>query len=1451
MARGISAFADLPTPIKVAVAVVAGGGVVAGLRYLLSPGVFWVVLIGLFVLALVIVLYLRLLKWLKKRKAAPMERDLLQSTSVTPQGVSEPASVARLDDLRKKFAEGAQKFQAAGKSLYSFPWYMIVGEPGSGKTEAIRHCNVGFPPGLQDELQGTGGTINMNWWFTDHAVMLDTAGRLMFDEVDTGGSKEWKEFLSLMKKYRPRCPVNGLLLVIPADSLIRDSADQIEQKASKIARQLDMIQRTLDVRFPVFVVVTKSDLITGFRDFFDSLQDPQLQHQMLGWSNPAPLDEPYNSGFVDQHIAAVRGRLFRRRLALLQEVLAEEPETEKTRSADALYAFPQSLARLAPRMTRYLELIFSVGSQWSCKPLFFRGIYFTSSMREGSALDADLAESLGVPVESLPDGRVWERDRAYFLRDLFIKKTFREKGLVTPATNAVKLHRRRKAAVYISLAASLVLLLFFIVYGTSQFDKSIGHVRDYFPPLAALMAQDGPGAAENQLRTVKVSRGDCTYVGRTAVEGLPGGTTTANVSARLARAVTEFEDKGVPWIFAPAAKFRRRIVPAKLKEAQAVLYETGVLKPFVQATRDLIYAQRNGKWTRENPQVKALRQLIRLEAGKPLDDEDGYSADTFLDVFSEYIFACDEDEEGSGGAIKGYNNDRVALHEPLGIIYSPAGKETWPPASLRSDPNVAEPALQQGVSLFNEYWRDPNRLSAASQDYAQIKAIQQLETAIQDFNDAEQRILTLQGRLPGEPGRAYTVAQLDTFVSVWDAEFARLKVAFARLKAARDVVDNDRQTSAADATLEKVWNQAADDVLHDVNDNYSFLLSELKAVDATHFLSPIRDQLIATQRDIIGELRAGAYAARLRQLDRDFCADVQGRGRLYEIRFEMYSRADSCLQTADTAATLTGVGGMIAAFEQAVDKAREDIRNLLSLDQNAFHFPQAVSVSELAVTAAEQRHLHRTAQGAFAAAPKSATEIEKKVEASADWDWKGIPAEIVDKKYDPQAAAAIMAGWKSLAGTLDRYELPNEKELRTTYEDANGTYADYAKRCIHVYWLDRVLEGAVQAQVGRDAQRFRTLVVRDVFDELEQLGESVERALVQLGTNVAPESKRLEQFRADLAKLRDTDNAEKTYRHCRAVLSNWRGLPDDVWEARRTLLGVQAADFREDYTPFSYPSYAKFVDAYWTDLTYSVLSQRAQKVRSEGNKAFRDLKTQYGDKFPLEWDSRIDLTRDQLIQAASLLNRSRSQEKFDAKTLGAGAATDIDEVNQLLAQLRSIQLPANDTKWFESVERLFESLPRGQEPYYCRVTLLDAKEQATLARQQNEQPVLDFIRKFRLVQGTRKSRQLGTGASDDVPVENLIVEYPGPPLLVEFYRYTGDSTPIESATLTFPEPWASLRMLRQCYEGQKKGCVKLTVKSTDEQGGGVLYLRLEFFRDQECKQAVNVLTSDQWPSLKQ
>ena len=129
MLPGVSVFKNLPTPIKFGALAIMCVAVLAGMLFLIPLRVLWIVFIGLGILALLLFLYWRLLKWLNNRKAGPMESGVIQNAAVTPQGVNQAANLARLDDLRKKFEEGIAKFHAAGKSLYNFPWYMIVGEP--------------------------------------------------------------------------------------------------------------------------------------------------------------------------------------------------------------------------------------------------------------------------------------------------------------------------------------------------------------------------------------------------------------------------------------------------------------------------------------------------------------------------------------------------------------------------------------------------------------------------------------------------------------------------------------------------------------------------------------------------------------------------------------------------------------------------------------------------------------------------------------------------------------------------------------------------------------------------------------------------------------------------------------------------------------------------------------------------------------------------------------------------------------------------------------------------------------------------------------------------------------------------------------------------------------------------------------------------------------------------
>ena len=560
----------------------------------LGPKLGWtyVLLIVLAIVVLALVLFGGYYLWQRRRARRQREQftsAIEQQTAAAPRAISDPNKRASLDKVRQKFQTGLQEFKSRGKDIYKLPWYVIIGESGSGKSEAIRHSGIDFPPGMQDELQGSGGTVNMDWWFSNRGIILDTAGSMLFSESRAGEAPEWGEFLRLLKKSRPHCPINGLMLVLSIESLIKDSSDRIAQKAGTLAKQLELIQKTLDVRFPVYLIVTKCDLLTGFREFFDNIDDPLLQHQMFGWSNPDPLDSPFRPELVEQHLKVITAKIQRRRLALLRDsnAAAQFGDTQsfyksgtgaiakrRLDEVDSMCALPESIARLAPRLRRYLETIFIAG-EWSAKPVFLRGIYFTSSMREGKALDEAIAFATGLPLDQLPENRSWEKNRAFFLRDLFHEKVFREFGLVTRATNTLKMLRQRQLLIFGSAAVAILLLITFASFGYFHLRDTVGRQSVYW----------AVGANTNNWNQGIWSPGSVIQNGGGVSSFTYAGTNQINVADKPGivdyyKKIQGFARQGISvgGVFTPFSLGSRL---KDLPEAQQALFDGGVLRPLI------------------------------------------------------------------------------------------------------------------------------------------------------------------------------------------------------------------------------------------------------------------------------------------------------------------------------------------------------------------------------------------------------------------------------------------------------------------------------------------------------------------------------------------------------------------------------------------------------------------------------------------------------------------------------------------------------------------------------------------------------------------------------------------------------------------------------------------------------------------------------------------------------
>ena len=379
-------------------------------------------------------------RYFKARRAnAALASGLLQASPAA--GFHSSASTDEATQLRQRFEEALgllrklrfgverpsiwMRMRALGSQqyLYNLPWYVFIGAPGAGKTTALVNSGLRFP--LADRLgreavRGVGGTRNCDWWFTDEAVFLDTAGRYTTQQSDRDvDASAWKSFLELLKKSRPRRPINGVLVTVSVGDLLQQTPAEREAHTQAVRARVQELYQTLGLRIPVYVLVTKSDLLAGFSEFFAAMGKEE-RAQAWGFSLPYGKE-----GLDPGPMSAELERLERRLYDRLPERLEEERDAARRA---LLYGFPQQFALLRDRLVQFVESAFTP-SKFEAK-LVLRGIYFTSGTQEGSPIDrvmGALARGFGLERRLLPAQHA--SGRSYFLTRLLREVVFQEAGL--------------------------------------------------------------------------------------------------------------------------------------------------------------------------------------------------------------------------------------------------------------------------------------------------------------------------------------------------------------------------------------------------------------------------------------------------------------------------------------------------------------------------------------------------------------------------------------------------------------------------------------------------------------------------------------------------------------------------------------------------------------------------------------------------------------------------------------------------------------------------------------------------------------------------------------------------------------------------------------------------------------------------------------------------------------
>ena len=346
-----------------------------------------------------------------------------------------------------------------GNPLYVLPWYLVIGESACGKTTAIKSAGLSSPFAEATKVSGLSGTRNCDWWFFEQAIIIDTAGRYAIPVDESRDKDEWRDFLSLLAKYRKKEPLNGLIVSVAADKLLGGSAEDLESEGLQIRNRIDELMLSIGSKFPVYVVVTKCDLIKGMTQFSDKLPESVIK-QAMGMVTPQVSKAP--QAFWKQAIETVSERLSNLLLRILHDSGAKQLDP-------ALILFPCEFERLAIGLKPFMGKAFQE-NPYQETPIL-RGLFFTSGRQEGTPYSHFL-HKLGL----LGETEVLEgTNRGMFLHDFFAKILPLDRGIFAPTRRVLEWRRLSRN---LGLTSWVALVVAFCVLMSFSFVKNLSTMRE-------------------------------------------------------------------------------------------------------------------------------------------------------------------------------------------------------------------------------------------------------------------------------------------------------------------------------------------------------------------------------------------------------------------------------------------------------------------------------------------------------------------------------------------------------------------------------------------------------------------------------------------------------------------------------------------------------------------------------------------------------------------------------------------------------------------------------------------------------------------------------------------------------------------------------------------------------------------------------------------------------------
>lgn len=383
------------------------------------------------------VLFLRLYFTLKKRSLEMQRHD--------------PLFIIEMK-MQERIKKVHEKLKQTGKTPYDVPFYAVISDEHADVEAFLNGSSVVFPKDLEEDVDVADEYET--WYVGNEAVFVDVS-RLLSGRLE----KEWLIFLKSLLAQRWNAPINGALVVLSQEHMnAGDSQERVTFEVI-VQKKLQIMQEKLKEKFPAYMVVSRIDEIEGFNDFFLSMSS-RYRGQMLGWSNPDPLESRLD-------LARFGGELKRIGKNLRSYLVERLNAQDDTENSDEIYNFVNQMEKLLGAVKVSTTRIFDPNNYLD--PVPFRGVYMTGGLYAGDFTPASSANAtmigdgadIGVAnATMIGDGNninQFVRHQNWFALDFVSTKLLGESGNIGRPKWILKKQRRILIGGIVALSLQLVL----------------------------------------------------------------------------------------------------------------------------------------------------------------------------------------------------------------------------------------------------------------------------------------------------------------------------------------------------------------------------------------------------------------------------------------------------------------------------------------------------------------------------------------------------------------------------------------------------------------------------------------------------------------------------------------------------------------------------------------------------------------------------------------------------------------------------------------------------------------------------------------------------------------------------------------------------------------------------------------------------------------------------------